>query len=234
MEHRGERLAILFLDPLLRQVQTFGFTCTPSTFGSMPKSTRRLSRSCPEPPRFKNDPPVLPTAPSTDTLNLLDTMREIATLKQNFPPESIRTYIISGTTGLKDMLSVAWLAEANGIFVAARTGGDAPADSGLMPVPLFRIDRRSPPGRGDLPRALDESGVSVATRLVAARPRGDAWLLRQQQGWRDADQHLGVTSPCSVILISPIKALGACGRWRDGRPSSAPHSAAHAHERDAT
>jgi len=57
MEHRGERLAILFLDPLLRQVQTFAFTCTPSTFGSMPKSTRRLSRSCPEPAPLQNDPP---------------------------------------------------------------------------------------------------------------------------------------------------------------------------------
>ncbi|MCW3053071.1 MAG: Phosphoenolpyruvate carboxylase, type 1, partial [Chthonomonadales bacterium] len=137
MEHRGERLAVLLLDPLLRQVQTFGFHLHTLDVRQHAKihaaAISELSGAAP----LQNDPPVLPTAPSTDTRNLLDTMREIATLKQNFPPESIRTYIISGTTGLKDMLSVAWLAEANGIFVAARTEGDAPADPGLMPVPLF-------------------------------------------------------------------------------------------------
>ena len=53
---------------------------------------------------------------------------------QDFPPQAIRTYIISGATSVQDMLSLVWLMELEGIFVAARPEKN---DPGLMPVPLF-------------------------------------------------------------------------------------------------
>ncbi len=136
-EHRGDRMVVLFLDPLLRQVETFGFHLHTLDVRQHAKvhaeAVEALSAAAP----LQADAPQLPPTPSPDTRNLLDTMRGIAELKKTFPPESIRTYIISGTTGLKDILSVAWLAEANGISVAARTFGEEAADPGLMPVPLF-------------------------------------------------------------------------------------------------
>jgi phosphoenolpyruvate carboxylase len=136
-DHRGERMAALLLDPLLRQVETFGFYLHTLDVRQHAKvhaeAVAALSAASP----LQDDPPQLPATPTADTRNLLDTLRGIAELKQTFPPESIRTYIISGTTGLKDILSVAWLAEANGISVAARPAGEGAEDPGLMPVPLF-------------------------------------------------------------------------------------------------
>ena len=137
MEHRGERMAVLLLDPLLRQVETFGFHLHTLDVRQHAKvhaeAVAGLSGAAP----LQGDPPKLPATPTVETRSLLDTMRGIAELKQILPPEAIRTYIISGTTGLKDILSVAWLAEANGISVAAQPEREGQRDPGLMPAPLF-------------------------------------------------------------------------------------------------
>ena len=110
MEHRGERMAELLLDPLLRQVETFGFHLHTLDVRQHAKIHAEAVASLSGAAPLQADPPQLPPTPSADSRKLLDTMRGIAELKQTFPPESIRTYIISGTTGLKDILSVAWLA----------------------------------------------------------------------------------------------------------------------------
>ena len=71
-------------------------------------------------------------SPSPATLTLMDTLRTIAQLKREFPPQSIRQYVISGASTAEDVLSLARLAELNGLQVMATK-----SDPGLMLVPLF-------------------------------------------------------------------------------------------------
>jgi phosphoenolpyruvate carboxylase len=77
---------------------------------------------------------TLPRAPSPETSAVLDSLRAVAGLKKEFPPESIRSHVISGARGAGDVFRLIWLAESCGVRVAAdaRRG-----DPGLMPVPLF-------------------------------------------------------------------------------------------------
>jgi phosphoenolpyruvate carboxylase len=69
---------------------------------------------------------------SPQTQELIETFRTIQRLKQTYPPQSIRQYIISGAECEDDVLNVVRLAKACGVSLA----GSA-ADPGLMPVPLF-------------------------------------------------------------------------------------------------
>src|SRR5258707_983565 len=76
----------------------------------------------------------LPEPPSTETANLLDSLRMVSELKRTYPLQAIRSYVISGTRSAADVLSLIGLAELTGVRVAASDDG---ADPGLMPVPLI-------------------------------------------------------------------------------------------------
>jgi phosphoenolpyruvate carboxylase len=58
----------------------------------------------------------------------------VAKLKERYPGEAIRSYIISGASSGEDIHSLIWLMELSGIEVAGRSERD---DPGIMPVPLF-------------------------------------------------------------------------------------------------
>jgi phosphoenolpyruvate carboxylase len=60
------------------------------------------------------------------------TLGMVAELKRRYPAQAIRAYVISGSTGQRDVTDLLRLANAAGVKVAAN--GD---DPGLMPVPLF-------------------------------------------------------------------------------------------------
>jgi phosphoenolpyruvate carboxylase len=134
-ENQGERLARSLIDPLLRQVETFGFhlhtldirqharvhaLAVEELLGKTSLSAEAALR--------------LAVPPSPETQALLDTLREVAILKRRYPAQAIRFYVISGAQGLEDILSPVWLAELSGVQVAASDDGK---DPGLMPVPLF-------------------------------------------------------------------------------------------------
>lgn len=132
---RGERLARQLVEPLRRELATFGFhlhnldirqhaRVHAQALGELAVGAAHAAQ--PEGPR--------PAPPSEQTGQLLDTLRALAGLKEEFPPEAIRSYIISGATSVRDVLSLVWLMEMAGIHVAARPERD---DPGLMPVPLF-------------------------------------------------------------------------------------------------
>jgi phosphoenolpyruvate carboxylase len=132
-ENKGERLAEQLLDPLIRQVQTFGFHLHALDIRQHARvhaqAVAELSRGA-EIQNVNNI--TLPAAPSEETAALIDALRRVATLKRSHPPQAIQSYVISGARAAEDVLSVVWLAELAGIRVAA--SGD---DPGLMPVPLF-------------------------------------------------------------------------------------------------
>jgi phosphoenolpyruvate carboxylase len=141
----GERIARLLIDPLLRQVETFGFHLHTLDIRQHARVHARAVSELSNLAKVGVDSGngcAFPAPPSKQTTELLDTMRAIAELKRTYPPKSIRSYIVSGARSAEDILSVAWLAQACGVRVAA--SGE---DPGLMPVPLFESieDLRSCP-----------------------------------------------------------------------------------------
>ncbi|HXC70656.1 MAG TPA: phosphoenolpyruvate carboxylase [Pyrinomonadaceae bacterium] len=125
----GERVARFLFDPLLRQVDTFGFhlhTLDIREHASVHK------RALLEFSNVATTNEALPPAPSKETVNLLDSLRMVSELKHEYPREAIRSYVISGAQAASDVSALVSLAELSGVQVA--TNG---ADPGLMPVPLF-------------------------------------------------------------------------------------------------
>jgi phosphoenolpyruvate carboxylase len=179
---RGERLARALVDPLLRQVATFGFhlhsldirqhaRIHAKAVAELAAGTRTCAIS----------PAVLPPPPSAETTELLDTLRAIALLKQQYPGEAIRSYVISGASSVQDTLSLIWLMELCGIRVAADNNGDP----GVMPVPLFESieDLRNAP---DICRTLWSS--------PEYQPFLDSWGRRQEimLGYSDSNKDGGM------------------------------------------
>ena len=127
----GERVARFLFDPLLRQVDTFGFhlhTLDVREHASVHK--RALLE-------FSNvgaaTEASLPAAPSKETVKLFDSLRMVSDLKRDYPSEAIRSYVISGAQAASDITALVSLAELSGVRVAAANG----SDPGVMPVPLF-------------------------------------------------------------------------------------------------
>ncbi|HEU0013862.1 MAG TPA: phosphoenolpyruvate carboxylase [Longimicrobium sp.] len=194
--HRGERLAGILLDPLLRQVETFGFHLHAL---DVRQHARIHARARDELFAAAGGGVALPDAPSQDTLQVLATMRAIADAKRSYPPEAVQTHVISGATGVDDVLAVVRLAEAAGVRVAAGEG-----DPGLMPVPLFEsIDdlRRCP----DICREL-------WTRPDYARLL-DSWQRRQEVmlGYSDSNKDGGMLTSTWEIFKAH-RALHAVAR----------------------
>jgi len=144
--NRGLRLAELVMDPLLRQVRTFGFHLSTldirqharvhaqalaeieaNVGASVPLVRQRHGSS-----QHERGARAYTDGISAATQDVLDTFREIARLKKSYPACAIRSYIISGAQTEDDVFAVTKLAAACDVQVAASAD-----DPGLMPVPLF-------------------------------------------------------------------------------------------------
>ena len=127
----GERVARLLFDPLLRQVDTFGFHLHTLDVREHASVHQRALID------FSNvvagNEAALPPAPSNETVNLLESLRMVSDLKREYPREAIRSYVISGTQSASDVTTWVSLAELSGVQVASTNG----SDPGVMPVPLF-------------------------------------------------------------------------------------------------
>ncbi|MDT5155953.1 MAG: phosphoenolpyruvate carboxylase [Acidobacteriota bacterium] len=164
-EGHGLRLARLLVDPLVRQVETFGFhlhTLDVRQHARVhARAVEELARGAKivdESAAVENEDAnedghivkakdsgavevkdsgavELPDAPSPETSAALEGLRAVAESKREFPPESIRSHVISGARGVGDVLRLLWLAESCGVRVAGEADGRG--DPGLMPVPLF-------------------------------------------------------------------------------------------------
>jgi len=128
-DRHGDRLANRTIAPLMRKVATFGFHLHILDIRQHARVHADAIEDLAGGATRAGDPSTI----SPRTTELLETLRAIADLKRKFPPEAIRSYVISGTTSEQDILSLVWLMELCGISVAGRAEGDP----GLMPVPLF-------------------------------------------------------------------------------------------------
>jgi phosphoenolpyruvate carboxylase len=115
-ENHGEKLARLFLDPLLRKVRTFGFHLATLDVRQHAKVHHR----------------ALETGSSADRSEMIALFHHIAEWKKAFPAIAIRNYVISGVESEAHITAVLELARLSGTQLAA--SGE---DPGLMPVPLF-------------------------------------------------------------------------------------------------
>ncbi len=133
LQNGGKRIAQLILDPLLRQIATYGFHLHTLDVRQHRVFHEKAVREFGQGAVMEGGAnPNLPPLPSSETHAVVETLRAIAELKKTYPPESIRTYIISGATSAQDVYHVLWLAQICGVSVMAQ--GD---DPGLMPAPLF-------------------------------------------------------------------------------------------------
>jgi phosphoenolpyruvate carboxylase len=124
--NRGVRLAELVMDPLLRQVRTFGFHL--STL-DVRQHARVHAQALTE---IESNVGARAHGVSAPTQDVLDTFREITKLKKAYPACAIRSYIISGAESESDVFAVTKLAATCGVQITASGN-----DPGLMPVPLF-------------------------------------------------------------------------------------------------
>src|ERR1700733_7731515 len=163
VENRGQRLAEAYVDPLLRQLRTFGFhlqvldirqharvhaevlqeigarTIDPSKLGLgsiEPRKTklRKTDLRKTGPALAAGDASPESSEFSPQAQELIETFRTIQRFKQVYPAQSVRQYIISGVESEDDVLNVVRLAKACGVRLAGSGSGH---DPGLMPVPLF-------------------------------------------------------------------------------------------------
>ncbi len=204
--NRGERLARLLLDPLLRQVETFGFHLHTL---DIRQHARVHARARDElfggPDEASDDASMLPGPPSPDTAQLLDTLRAVAALKRNYPPEAIQSYVISGAQSVEDVLTLVRLLELSGVQVEATE-----EDPGVMPVPLFEsiADLRNATGvcrelwqRSDYARLLDSWGRRQEVMLGYSDSNKDGGMLTST--WEIYQAHRAlheVARACGVVL----------------------------------
>ncbi len=141
MENKGEKLATGLLDPLLRQIETFGFHLHTLDIREHARVHRRAVRELAGGIQFdastsqhQNTFAATDNAISAETTALLESLRSIAEVKRTFPAGAIRTYVISGTQTADDLNALVWLAGVCGVRMACSKELN---DPGLMPVPLF-------------------------------------------------------------------------------------------------
>ena len=133
--NNGERIARQLLDPLRRQVRTFGFHLHSLDIRQHARIHAQAVAELSAGAQVEAGGPLaLPESASDETRKLLETLRMVAQLKREFPPQAIRSYVISGASKAQDILSVIWLGRLSGIQMEASADG---GDPGLVPVPLF-------------------------------------------------------------------------------------------------
>ncbi len=183
LERNGERLARHYLDPLLRKVETFGFHLHTLDIRQHARvHARAVAELAAGRVSGVAGRVMLAELPSPETNELLDTLCMVAKLKRRYPPEAIRSYVISGAESAEDVTSLIWLMELCGVRVAASPQEN---DPGVMPVPLFEsIDalRRSP----EVCRTLWTAS--------AYQPFLDSWDRRQEVmlGYSDSNKDGGM------------------------------------------
>ncbi|HUO35851.1 MAG TPA: phosphoenolpyruvate carboxylase [Candidatus Acidoferrum sp.] len=131
-DNRALRLAALEVDPLIRKVRTFGFHLHTLDVRQHARVHERALAELAAAATVGRNVSELRGGLSDATLEVLDTFRTIARLKAAYPPESLRSYIISATENEQDYFTVLRLAEIGGVSAAGTK-----SDPGLMPVPLF-------------------------------------------------------------------------------------------------
>ncbi len=182
-QNRGERLAQLYLQPLLLAVRTFGLHLHTL---DIRQHARVHKAAVEEISAWRGDRNLLqlPDAPSAQTEEVLATLREVAALKSR-EPGVFAEYVISGASSAEDALRVLWLARLSDVRVEGVTLADGQRDPGLRPVPLFESIE-------DLQRAPEICRTLWTSKVYA--PLLEGWDRRQEVmlGYSDSNKDGGM------------------------------------------
>ena len=179
-ENKSLRLARSFIDPLIREVRTFGLHLHTFDIRQHAKQdTQALLEiercQSTESPEEDFSKPLSP-----ETIDVLGTFRAIAEIQRTEPPETIQQYVVSGATSVEDTWRVLHLARTHQVSCIA--GENRPA---IQVVPLFEWieDLR---GAADVCRELWTS--------PAYQPLLDSWGRRQEVmlGYSDSNKDGGM------------------------------------------
>ncbi|MBX6365735.1 MAG: phosphoenolpyruvate carboxylase [Gemmatimonadetes bacterium] len=201
-DNGGERIARRELDPLLRRVATFGFHLHTLDIRQHARVHARALREQGAGGALAADAATrLPEPPSPATVELMEVLRTVAVLKATYPPEAIRSYVISGVESAADVRAVIRLAELAGVRVRGAEDG---SDPGLMPVPLFESI------------AALRAAADVCRGLWGAddyRPYLESWGRRQEVmlGYSDSNKD-GGTLTSTWEIWKAHRALHAAAR----------------------
>jgi phosphoenolpyruvate carboxylase len=192
-QNHGERIAALYIDPLLLAVRTFGLHLHTLDLRQHARvHAAALEELSAWQPAATTDAPLqLPSELSPQTAEVLATFRMLAELKQQ-NPAAITNYVVSGANSAQDALRVVWLARVGGVHVEGsftgvpgQLAGWGGTDPGVQPVLLFESieDLRNAPA---ICRELWTSD--------AFRPLLDAWHGRQEVmlGYSDSNKDGGM------------------------------------------
>ncbi len=191
-QNHGERLAAMYIDPLILSVRTFGLHLHTLDLRQHARVHAAAVEELSAWQRSLAEGPLqLPSELSPQTAEVLATFRMLAALKQQ-DPEAITNYVVSGATCADDALRVLWLARVGGVHVEGSAAGVpgqlagwGEADPGLQPVLLFESieDLRNAPA---VCRELWTS--------PSVRPLLDAWGGRQEVmlGYSDSNKDGGM------------------------------------------
>ena len=140
LEQNGAgRLAARVMDPVLRQIEAFGFhlhTLDVRQHARVHKQAYEEFDHILHPtlsPK-EGEENGAPKIVSTASREYMETLRTVAELKHRYTPSAIRQHVISGAQSEQDSLNVARLARIAGVKVE---GDPDHHDPGLIPVPLF-------------------------------------------------------------------------------------------------
>ena len=204
LQNGGEKMARFLIDPLLRQLDTFGFHLVTLDIRQHSrlheKAIRELAQGQTVGAGETNSAEI--PVPGTETAMVTDAFRAVAQLQRDYPPEAIRTYIISGATSAQDVLRILWLAQSAGV---EPKGPNAPASAShpsslgphpsLMPSPLFESIE-------DL-----QNAPAICRQLwtdAAYKPYLDSWGRRQEVmlGYSDSNKDGGMLTSTWEIYVA--------------------------------
>ncbi len=182
-ENHGERLAELYLDPLVLAVRTFGLRLHTLDVRQHAR-VHQVAVSEISAWQANKAHLQLPPAPSAQTEEVLATLREVAVLKRQ-DPQAVAQYVISGASTAEDALRVLWLARLSAVSVQGGVAEDGQRDPGLQPVPLFESIE-------DLQRAPEICRALWTNQ--AYTPLLDSWNRQQEVmlGYSDSNKDGGM------------------------------------------
>ncbi len=198
-ENKSLRLARSLIDPLIREVRTFGLhlhTLDIRQHARLHTLTLEEIEQCAAEKSGKEDfsKPLSPEAG-----DVLATFRAIATIQRELPPETIQQYVISGATGVEDTWRVLHLARTHQVSLTAGENRAA-----IQVVPLFESIE-------------DLRGADVICREIwtapAYQPLLDSWGRRQEVmvGYSDSNKDGGMLTS-TWELFKAHRALYAVAR----------------------
>lgn len=195
-ENKSIRLARALVDPLVREVRTFGLHLHTLDIRQHARLHTQALQEI-EADESGSEDYAKPLSP--ETADVLATFRAIARIQREEPVETIRQYVISGATGVEDIWRVLHLARTHEVSCMAANNGAA-----MQIVPLFESIE-------DLRRAA--SICRETWTAPAYQPLLDSWNRRQEVmlGYSDSNKDGGMVTS-TWELYKAHRALHAVAR----------------------